>query len=252
MTYYPPVTATHPDLVWFMVRAAAEGVPVAAIARTLKVPYDRVLHCLKRARSLGAISELPQTDWPPAQAMNERRPATVQAQKPELSRSSLQPPEEVEFLCRHVFRLTNLEAGFLVVLLRTLFAEKEKLHAVIEQQRAARPLRPLQQEVTDPKMVDVMICKLRKKMAGISRDNLSRSDRFPGDPSFVIRTSWGKGYFLDQSVKDAIYRMLDHGVGDFSHEQAAPGPVAAAEGVHPGGESSTRERGRAAGLPARP
>jgi hypothetical protein len=123
----------------------------------------------------------------------------------------------VEFLCRHILHLTNLEAGFLGVLLRTLFAEKDKLHAVIESQRAARPLRPLNSsEVTDPKMVDVMICKLRKKLT---------------PHGIVVRTSWGKGYFLDQTVKDAIYRMLDVGVADFS--PASPPPSCAGpEPVH--------------------
>jgi hypothetical protein len=51
-----------------------------------------------------------------------------------------------------------------------------------------------------------MICKLRKKMNAI-------------DLAFVIRTSWGKGYFLDQSVKDGIYRMLDVGVADLAHDR---------------------------------
>jgi hypothetical protein len=60
-------------------------------------------------------------------------------------------------------------------------------------------------------MVDVMICKLRKKMNLI-------------DLSFIIRTSWGKGYFLDQSVKDGIYRMLDVGVADFAHGSQPPPP----------------------------
>jgi hypothetical protein len=202
MAYYPPLAATHPDIVGCVVRSAAEGVPVAAIARATRIPYDKVLHYLQRARKLGAISEIPKPDWPPAQNGNERRPATTRLPDPVVSSASLKPPEETEFLCRHIFHLTNLEAGFLVVLLRHLFAEKDKLHAVIELQRSHRPLRPLQSEVTDPKMVDVMICKLRKKMNAV-------------DPVFIVRTSWGKGYFLDQSVKDGIYRMLDVGVADF-------------------------------------
>jgi hypothetical protein len=209
MAYYAPLSSTHPDLVGCAVRTAAEGVPVAAIARALQVPYDRVLHWLQRARKLGAINEIPKPDWPPTQAVNERSPTCVRSTVNEKSRSAQSPPEEAEFLCRHIFRLTNLEAGFLVVLLRTLFAEKEKLHAVIEEQRSHRPLRPLQQEVTDPKMVDVMICKLRKKMGLI-------------DLSFVIRTSWGKGYFLDAGVKDSIYRMLDVGVADLKPDQDLP------------------------------
>jgi hypothetical protein len=210
MTYYPPVAAVHPDLVGFVVRAGAEGVPISAIARALKLPYDRVLLYLQRAKKLGAIAEIPRPDWPPAE--NERRPTVARTLAAAKSReqsatpkSALRSPDELEFLSRHIFHLTNLEAGFLVVLLRSLFAKKDMLHAVIELQRATRPLRPLQQEVTDPKMVDVMICKLRKKMNAV-------------DPAFLIRTSWGKGYFLDQSIKDGIYRMLDVGVAGLPHD----------------------------------
>lgn len=192
-------TPLPPELLGFMVRSAAEGVPVGAIARMVRLPYDRVLHCLQRARRLGAITSIPKPDWPANQTTQDRAPLRTP------SNAATIPHEECEFLCRHIFRLTNLEAGFLAVLLRTLFAEKEKLHAVIEQQRTNRPLRPLQGEVTNIKMVDVMVCKLRKKLARVA-------------PDVVIRTSWGKGYFLDQPVKDGIYRMLDVGVGDFSHD----------------------------------
>jgi hypothetical protein len=199
------------EIIGCVVRAGAEGVPINAIARAMELPYDKVLLYLQRARKLGAISELSRPDWPATTTTTTRAPAVAQTVD-----TSHRSPRDTEFLCRHVFRLTNLEAGFLVVLLRSLFAEKEKLHAVIEQQRAARPLRPLQQEVTDPKMVDVMICKLRKKLSGVSAP-------------FLIRTSWGKGYFLDQSVKDGIYRMLDVGVADLAHaggvtpDNAGPG-----------------------------
>jgi hypothetical protein len=208
MAYYSPIPAAHPDVVGCVVRSAAEGIPVAAIARATHLPYDKVLCYLKRALKLGAISEIPRADWP--QAQNERGPSATRSPPSKKSTPCLvatsRSPEDTEFLARHIFHLTNLEAGFLVVLLRCLFAEKEKLHAVIELQRSHRPLRPLQQEVTDPKMVDVMICKLRKKMNAI-------------DLAFVIRTSWGKGYFLDQSVKDGIYRMLDVGVADLAHDR---------------------------------
>lgn len=241
MSSYVVSQATSPEFIAIAVRAAAEGVPVGAIARAMKLPYDKVLTYLQRAKKLGAINEIPKPDWPANQPVGERRP-TAYGQRagasasPTESRSVHLPHEDVEFLSRHVFRLTNLEAGFLVVLLRTLFAEKEKLHAVIELQRSARPLRPLQEGATDPKMVDVMICKLRKKMGLI-------------DPSFIIRTSWGKGYFLDQYVKDAIYRMLDNGVGDFSHEQH----VVTGRGQSPAeaaGPAAARQRSRAAGAVA--
>jgi len=176
------------------VRAAAEGVPVGVIARALALPYDRILGFLHRAKTLGAITEIPVADWPPDKSNTTPNPRT----RPVSQVSTT----DLEFLCRQKFRLTNLEAGFLVVLLRCLFAEKEKLHAVIELQRNARPLRPERsQEVTDPKMVDVMICKLRRKLAVC-------------DPGLVVQTSWGKGYFLEAAVKEIIFQQLNRRRGD--------------------------------------
>jgi len=180
-------SAPYPtECIAFAVRAAAEGVPVGVIARAIGQPYDRVLAYLQRAKALGAITDIPRADWP-NDHMPRERPKTPM------------PVEEVEFLCRRTFHLTNLEAGFLVVLLRCLFAEKEKLHAVIELQRNTRHLRPDKQEITDPKMVDVMICKLRKKLAACN-------------PDLTVSTSWGKGYFLEPQVKDLLHRLIDRPV----------------------------------------
>jgi len=190
----PAHASAHPHLVttttypptdhMLAVRTANEGVPVKAIARILHIPYDRVIALLNRALRLGEITSLPKTDWP----IGHARTALATSPSP-LGIADL------EFLCRQTFRLTNLEAGFLAVLLRCLFAEKEKLHAVVEAQRASRQLRPAQPETTDPKMVDVMICKLRRKLA-------------LADPAFVIRTSWGKGYFLDPATKTALLARM--------------------------------------------
>jgi len=207
----PPPT----EFIAIAVRAAAEGVPVAAIARTLRLPYDRVLHYLTRAKRLGAITEVPRPDWPPAQSPADRSPApALPLPRPRntatVTVASTLPSQDVEFLCRHTFRLTNLEAGFLAVLLKCLFADKEKLHAVIESQRATRAIRPAQEEVTDVKMVDVMICKLRKKMTLHAHSNELAVP-------VQIRTSWGKGYFLDPGVKDMVYQMLDAGMGSSAH-----------------------------------
>lgn len=165
------------------VRCANEGIPIAAIARVLQSPFEYISQCLTHARKLGAITEVPKPDWPTGTTSNTRSPTLSGF------------VADVEFTCRKTFRLTNLEAGFLVVLLRMAHADKEKLRLVIEQQRATRQFRPDKQEVSDPKMVDVMICKLRKKLKAI-------------DPALVIRTNWGKGYYLEQDVKDRILTLI--------------------------------------------
>lgn len=169
----------------FAVAAANEGVPVAAIARIILHPYGAVSSALYEAQCLGRIAYMPKPDWPPAQKWDERTPATPAS-------------EDFEFNVRKTFGLTNLETGFILVLLKQERADKDRLHRVIEQQRFARQQCPDRMELTDPKMVDVMICKLRKKLRSV-------------DARFVIKTLWGTGYFLEPEVRQLI---VDRVAGD--------------------------------------
>jgi hypothetical protein len=176
----PPQT-----LITLISRAANEGVPVGAIARIVHQEYEEVAFILRGALCLGHIGEMPKADWPPAAKWSDRLPSIPRSAN----------GEDVEFQCRRTFHLTNLEVGFMVVILRSECADKDKLHNVIEQRRAARATRVDSSELTDPKMVDVMICKLRKKLRDV-------------DPVFVISTSWGKGYYFEAAVKQKIFAMI--------------------------------------------
>jgi hypothetical protein len=44
-------------------------------------------------------------------------------------------------------------------------------------------------------MVDVIVCKLRKKLDAV-------------DKSLVLTTSWGSGYYFEAGVKQAIFERL--------------------------------------------
>src|SRR5262245_26038866 len=180
------------------VRCANEGIPIAATARILLQPFEFIAGCLHSACSMGVCSHLPRSDWPVHVSRDERLPIAGRASY-----------ADIEFACRRTFRLTNLEAGFIAVLLRSLHVEKEKLHAVIEQQRTSRQLRPYQQEITDPKMVDVIICKLRKKLKSV-------------EPMLVIKTNWGKGYFLEPVVKGRVFQLIGVSHGS-EHDYEADG-----------------------------
>lgn len=166
-------------------RAANEGVPIAAIARIVQQPFDVVAAALREAQARGVIGEVPRADWPPQAKWSERLPSVPRSAN----------AEDVEFACRKAFKLTNLEAGFMMVLLRCDCADKEKLHNVIESQRRSRQNLPDSSELTDPKMVDVMICKLRKKLRDVSAE-------------FIINTSWGKGYYFEPAVKQKIFALI--------------------------------------------
>lgn len=167
------------------VRAANEGIPIASIARIVNQPFDLVHDVLRSALALGQITYMPKGDWPPGTKWSERRPTILRAAS----------AEEVAFAVRKHFRLTPLEAGVMMVLLRFECADKDKLHGVVEALRFSRATRPDSPEETDPKIVDVIICKLRKKLKS-------------ADPAFVLTTSWGMGYYFDHKVKEAIYAAI--------------------------------------------
>lgn len=168
-------------------RLADEGVPVAAIARALGLPYADISNVLHDELAQGRIIELPKPDWPPG--------VTIRSHIPTIAITHKTSSDEIAIACRKMFKLTNLEAGFIVLLLKIEHVTKEKLHNVIETQRAARASRPDDMEMTDQKMVDVIICKLRKKLKVI-------------DPEFIISTVWAGGYYIDRAVKEKFYAYL--------------------------------------------
>jgi len=166
-------------------RAANEGIPVAAIGRILNQPFSLVEDLLKSALGLGHIGQMPKGDWPPSAPWSSRMPTVPRCAN----------AEDIGHACKTNFRLTPLEAAIMVVLLRTEVADKDKLHGVVEQMRQQRQQRPDNPEETDPKIVDVVVCKLRKKLKLI-------------DERFKLTTSWGKGYYFDPKVKELIYASI--------------------------------------------
>lgn len=166
-------------------RAANEGIPVLAIARILREPSDIVYASLHMLHNVGTIAEVPKADWPATAKFADRLP--VIARTP--------TDDDILFGLRKVFSLTNLEGAFLLVLIKHERADKAKLHNIVETQRLARSARPESTELTDPKMVDVMICKLRKKLKTV-------------DTGIVITTIWASGYYLEAAVKTRIMSHL--------------------------------------------
>jgi DNA-binding winged helix-turn-helix (wHTH) protein len=174
------------------INAANEGIPVAAIARITRTPFDEVIECLKAAKARGEVIDMPRPDWPPGVKLHDRLPSLP-----------LPNDSDLQFLCGKAFKLTQLEAGFLVALLKNRQVEKTRLHGIVEHQRQQRS--PNDHEATDPKMVDVMICKLRKKMKTV-------------DDALVIETIWGSGYYVAADMKPKILAHLD---GDCHEKETA-------------------------------
>ncbi len=163
-----------------IVAAANEGIPVAAIARVTKQELSDVYLLLKEAKDAGTILDLPRADWPPGVRAADRTPALA-----------IPADDDLKFVCKRVLKLTALETGFLIALLKNREVDKTRLHHVVEAQRASRQSQPDKQDETDPKMVDVIICKLRKKLKTV-------------DAGLKIETIWGGGYCIAAEMKPRI------------------------------------------------
>lgn len=182
-------------------RLAWDGVPINVIARGLQFPAAMVRDNLNYALEQGELTELPKADWPPTARRADRGPA--------FNQMAPQHNEELLLACRKTFRVTNLQASFLVMLLRHSDCTKEKLHTVVENLRLVRLAdRTSGTDETSPKMVDVIICHLRKKLR---KHNIE------------IKTIWGHGYSLDDVAREAIFSLLgDQWKGDGNAQGSPP------------------------------
>lgn len=163
---------------------ALEGVPVGAIARAFGSSSSIIRDLLQDALEAGTIVEIPVSDWPPGSPRMTRQQMFL----------TKYTPDDFIMAVRKVYGLTLLEANFLRLLTVAKRADKAKLHMVAQQLRVARGSKPDSFDDTDPKMVDVVICHLRKKLtkAGLS-----------------IQTLWGSGYFLDDVQKKTIVSAVE-------------------------------------------
>lgn len=168
------------------VNLADEGVPVRAIARSLKVPSEDVYNLLTEAIQQGRIIELPKDDWPPGAGRNTRT---------QLQRDILGLDDGVLYTaCSDLYKLTRLQSVVFLTLLRRTQATKAQLHNAIENNRN-EPADP-----TDQKMVDVVICHIRRKIKQHATAN--------GIVAPEIRTTWGVGYGLNAIDRDKIMALL--------------------------------------------
>ncbi len=168
-------------------RLANEGIPVNVIARGLEVPAGDVRLSLDDALASGRITEMPAADWPPTARRADHLPPHIAAAR----------DADLVTSFMRAFKLPKLLASFLLVLVRREEADKATLHRVIEAQRAQRANRPDDPEETDPKMVDVVICNLRKKLKPFG---------------VIIHTLWGHGYFLDVAGRQKALALVEREV----------------------------------------
>lgn len=161
-------------------RLADEGVPVRAIARSLQHTPDAVREVIRSAMASGAIAYKPKEDWPPGAHRDSRAPTWV--------KDSQVLEQELVYSCVRLFKVTKLQGALLAAIINKTEVTKEMLHLVIESRRS--PLK----ETTDPKMVDVVICNLRKRLKPFN---------------VVINTLWARGYFMEPAERQRVHGMIN-------------------------------------------
>ena len=175
------------------VRLANEGVPVRAIARSLLHPSENVRLAIQEAIDVGTITSMPRDDWQAGVPRGSRLPSFMIG-KSDASQLAA---------CQRALKITPLEASFMLVLMKRDEADKATLHHVVEAQRMSRANQPGDPDETDPKIVDVVICHMRRKLK---------------PKNIRIATLWGHGYFLEASgrkiVEDLIAEVISKGWED--------------------------------------
>lgn len=172
-----------------MVSLADEGVPLRAIARATHTPSDEVYEVLKGAMGAGYLVELPQSDWPPGSLRRSRK-------QPGTSLLNV-GDHTLRLACAAVFKMTRLQATVFVALLHRPEISKEQVHSAIE------ATRPANAEPTDHKMIDVVICHIRKKIQS---------------HGVTLKTVWGLGYMLAPEEREKALALL---AGYLQPQQAA-------------------------------
>ena len=169
----------HPSIFDVAIALADEGVPVRAIARATKTPGENVYEILKSAIGQGLLLEIPRDDWPSRSTRRDR------TQADNILFSTDQPT--IRIVCSTCFKFTPLESTVFVTTLRRSAATREHIHHAIEQNRNPAD------EITDQKMVDVVMCRIRKKLK-------------PFD--IKIDTVWGVGYVIKQEYRDRAIEII--------------------------------------------
>jgi hypothetical protein len=207
------------------IRMADEGIPIQAIARVMKVPSEDFRHVLKDAVSAGRLVELPAEDWPPATPRALRTP-TRKAPRPA---NDNRPGEDDEILILHLsklFRTTRLQSTVLLRLMRRSICTKQMIHDAVEDNRG-NPDEP-----TSEKIVDVVVCHIRKKLKPFG---------------LALRTLHGQGYHMPPEDQYRASEMLREETANATRSyQISCGAADARSTVEPGGVHHGREGAKAA------
>jgi DNA-binding response OmpR family regulator len=168
-----------PDLQAIAERLADEGVPIRAMARSFKKPSENVRAAVGEGIYHGRIVHMPKDDWQLGQKREDRDQT--------FNRHLRMNDENLIASIIRVFKVTKLQGALLAALLNRNEVSKDTMHQIIESRRGPN------RDETDIKMVDVVICNLRKRMK---------------PHPFVVNTLWGYGYYMTAADRKSILEMV--------------------------------------------
>lgn len=177
------VIAFHPHLSPVATALADEGVPIRVISRSMRIPAEDMRTHLKEAQERGELIDLPSEDWPATARRQDRLPVSSQAA--ELDRLTCS--------VRAVFKVTAQQAVVFAALLTRNELKKEQLLAAIQAQRVSRPNLPIDLDEPQIKLIDVVICNLRKRLK---------------KHGVQIDTMWGRGYSISRVNRELALKLI--------------------------------------------
>lgn len=176
-----PIAVTPVTVEQIVIRMADEGVPLRAIARCTKIPSDNLREVFQEAIDRGAILETPVEDWPAGTNRGNRSPAAV-------AMTTLDD-EQLRLYLQLLFKTTPQESAILAPFLRRPEVPRSHLEAIIAADRESG-------EVPDLKIIDVTICKVRKKLK---------------PHNLIINVIFGRGYEMPKADRQrAVELVLKH------------------------------------------
>lgn len=155
-----------------IVRLADEGVPIGALSRAFKIPYDSADNIVRQALEDGIVVEMPAPEWPNG-ARRSNRASTVAPFR-------LDDRPDLWFLYHQKLGLTPAESRLLQCLMQARACTKPYLHRMVAPE-------------AEPKIIDVFIGKIRAKL-----------EKF----QVRIETIWGQGYTMPEDSKRVLMARL--------------------------------------------
>ena len=160
---------------------AGEGVPLAVIARSFKLPSGEIYELVREAVDQGRVPTLPAFDWPPGS--KDRVPAFTSGAMRPLVRAHNVDGDPLIIPLRQMLGFTRQEAQVYCAILRGV-AGLEALH------RAAQINGRVPADGN--KLVKVVVVKIRRKLLEA------------GEAEITPQTLVGDGYVIERPVADAV------------------------------------------------